>query len=149
MTRVGFLINPIAGMGGRVGLKGTDGVATEAARLGATPLPNARALEALRALKQRLDQERVPAYPECKLVLSPIGAQGFVLGRGNQQLSPTAIRRIGAGNIILVATPAELARTPVLRFDTGDPTLDQELSARNFIPVIVGYRHSRLVKVAG
>ena len=59
-------------------------------------------------------------YPECKLVLSPIGAQGFVLGRGNQQLSPTAIRRIGACNIILVATPAKLACTPVLRFDTGD-----------------------------
>lgn len=36
--RIGFLINPIAGMGGRVGLKGTDGVADEAVRRGAEPV---------------------------------------------------------------------------------------------------------------
>ena len=55
MSRIGFLINPIAGMGGRVGLKGTDGVADEAMRRGAEPVANARALDALRALKQLLD----------------------------------------------------------------------------------------------
>ena len=77
MTRVGFLINPIAGMGGRVGLKGTDGVAAEAARLGATPLANARALETLRALKQRLDQERVPAPIEWLTCEGKMGADAL------------------------------------------------------------------------
>ena len=88
-------------------------------------------------------------YPERRLVLSPIGAQGFVLGRGNQQLSPTVIRRIGPGNILVVSTPAKLARTPVLRFDTGDANLDADMISRKFLEAIVGYRRTRLVKVAG
>lgn len=87
-------------------------------------------------------------YQDRKLILSPIGAQGFVLGRGNQPLSPTVIRSIGLDNIILVATPAKLARTPLLRFDTGDPSLDADLISRKFFPVIVGYRRTRLVKAA-
>jgi predicted polyphosphate/ATP-dependent NAD kinase len=88
-------------------------------------------------------------YPERRLVLSPIGAQGFVLGRGNQQLSPAVIRRIGAGNILVLSTPAKLARTPVLRFDTGDANLDADMISRKFFAVIVGYRRTRMVKVAG
>lgn len=87
-------------------------------------------------------------YPACKLVLSPIGAQGFVLGRGNQQLSPAVINRIGADNIVVVATPAKLARTPLLRFDTGDAGLDAALISRRFFSVVVGYHHLRLVKAA-
>jgi predicted polyphosphate/ATP-dependent NAD kinase len=83
----------------------------------------------------------------CKLVLSPIGAQGFVLGRGNLQLSPEALRGIGISNMILAATPAKLGRTPVLRFDTGDPALDAEIAALGYLSVIVGYRRHRLVKV--
>jgi predicted polyphosphate/ATP-dependent NAD kinase len=86
-------------------------------------------------------------HSQCKLVLSPVGAQGFVLGRGNLQLSPQALRRIGTRNMIVAATPAKLARTPVLRFDTGDPGLDSELAPRGYLPVIVGYRRERLVKI--
>ena len=83
-----------------------------------------------------------------KLVLSPIGAQGFVLGRGNLQLSPQALRRIGAGNMIVIATPAKLASTPVLHVDTGDAALDAKLAAPGYLPVIIGDRRMRLVKVA-
>jgi predicted polyphosphate/ATP-dependent NAD kinase len=100
-----------------------------------------------------LDERRLlallPHHPRRKLVLSPIGAQGFVLGRGNQQLSPPVVRGIGLDNIIVVATPAKLARTPVLRFDTGDRALDQEMISRKFLPVIIGYHRDRLVRVAG
>jgi predicted polyphosphate/ATP-dependent NAD kinase len=82
------------------------------------------------------------------LILSPIGAQGFVLGRGNLQLSPEVIRRIGIDNIIVVATPAKLARTPALRFDTGDAGLDAAFAEREYLSVLVGYRRRRLVKIA-
>jgi predicted polyphosphate/ATP-dependent NAD kinase len=100
-------------------------------------------------LSERQILELLDRYPDRKLVLSPIGAQGFVLGRGNQQLSPAVINRIGAENIVLVSTPAKLARTPLLRFDTGDAALDASLISRKFLTVIVGYHRDRLVKVAG
>lgn len=106
-----------------------------------------------RLVGKDLDERRILGllrqYPRRKLVLSPVGAQGFVLGRGNLQLSPAVIRSVGVDNIIVMATPAKLARTPVLRFDTGDTGLDLEIIARKFLPVLNGYRRSRLVKVAG
>jgi predicted polyphosphate/ATP-dependent NAD kinase len=47
-----------------------------------------------------------------------------------------------------VSTPAKLARTPVLRFDTGDSALDANMISRKFFTVIIGYHRVRLVKVA-
>ncbi len=82
-----------------------------------------------------------------RLVVSPIGAQGFVLGRGNQQLSPTVIRRIGRDRIVVVATPMKLAGTAALRFDTGDRELDHVLAGEGFLPVLTGYHVRRLVAV--
>lgn len=92
-------------------------------------------------------QQLIDVHPDVRLVLSPIGAQGFVLGRGNQQLSPAVLWRIGRDAIRVVATPAKLDRTPVLRFDTGDAALDAELASTGFFPVITGYHTRRLVDV--
>lgn len=96
-----------------------------------------------RALLQLLDE-----HAQRRLILSPIGAQGFVLGRGNLQLSPVVIRRIGIENLIVIATPAKLARTPVLHFDTGDSGLDAAFAEQEYLSVLVGYHRRRLVKVA-
>ncbi len=76
---------------------------------------------------------------DCKLVITLIGGQGHVFGRGNQQLSPAVIRAIGRDNIWLIATKSklkELAGRPLLA-DTGDAGLDHEL--QGLIPVLVGY----------
>jgi predicted polyphosphate/ATP-dependent NAD kinase len=83
-------------------------------------------------------------YPKAKLIVSPIGAQGFILGRGNLQLSPAVVRRIGVPNVIVGATPAKLNATPVLRVDTGDPALDREFAKREYLFVVIGYRTSKL-----
>lgn len=98
-------------------------------------------------LNERQMLKLLGEYARHKLVLSPIGAQGFVLGRGNQQLSPDVVREIGRENIVIVATPSKLARTRVLRFDTGDPALDAELAEKGYVSVITGYRTRRLVPV--
>jgi predicted polyphosphate/ATP-dependent NAD kinase len=87
-------------------------------------------------------------YPHRRLVLSPIGAQGFILGRGNLQISPDIVRTIGPDNLVVVATPAKIRRTPALRFDTGDRDLDAMLARSGYIPVVTGYRRRRLVRVA-
>jgi predicted polyphosphate/ATP-dependent NAD kinase len=59
-----------------------------------------------------------------KIIVSPIGAQGFILGRGTQALSPEVLRRVGVENVIVVATPFKLSQTRDLYVDTGDPALD-------------------------
>ena len=100
-------------------------------------------------LNERQILDLLARYHRCKLVLSPLGAQGFLLGRGNQQLSAAVIRRIGVANIVVVATPAKLIRTPLLRFDTGDSILDADIVSWNFLPVVVGYHRLRLVKTSG
>ena len=83
------------------------------------------------------------------LIISPIGAQGFVLGRGNRQLTPEVVRQIGVKNIIVAATPAKLARTHVLHVDTGDAGLDAAIIDAGYLPVVNGYRRKRLVKIEG
>jgi len=83
-------------------------------------------------------------YPKAKLVVSPIGAQGFVLGRGNLQVSPQVVRRIGLANVIVVSTPSKLNATPVLRVDTGDADLDREFAKKEYLFVVIGYRTSKL-----
>jgi predicted polyphosphate/ATP-dependent NAD kinase len=80
-----------------------------------------------------------------KIIVSPIGGQGFIFGRGNQQLSPEVIRRVGKDNVRVLATPRKLATTPALRVDTGDAKLDEEF--RGYVRVVVGYRQIRMVKV--
>jgi predicted polyphosphate/ATP-dependent NAD kinase len=83
--------------------------------------------------------EIVQQHP-CKLLITIIGGQGHVFGRGNQQLSPAVIRAIGRENLIILATKQKLgalAQRPLV-CDTGDPALDEALSG--LIAVTTGYR---------
>ncbi len=75
---------------------------------------------------------------KAKIIVSPIGAQGFVLGRGSQQISPKVLRKAGPENLIIVATPHKLKETPRLLVDTGDFDLDETISGKR--QVICGYR---------
>ncbi|TDF39828.1 ATP-NAD kinase [Alteromonadaceae bacterium M269] len=84
----------------------------------------------------------------CKLVITLIGGQGHIFGRGNQQLTPDVIRHIGIQNIIIIASKTKLQNLngrPLIA-DTGDPVLDSDLVG--FLPVITGYRNEVLYPVA-
>jgi len=79
-------------------------------------------------------------HSDVKLVVTLIGGQGHVFGRGNQQLSPAVLRAIGLNNIIIVATKTKLealAQRPLLA-DTGDEQLNQQLSG--LVKITTGYR---------
>jgi predicted polyphosphate/ATP-dependent NAD kinase len=79
------------------------------------------------------------------IIVSPIGKQGFILGRGNQQLSPEVIRLTGRENIWVLATPHKLRSTPTLKVDIGDPELDREF--KGYVRVFTGYRQTHMVRV--
>lgn len=83
--------------------------------------------------------------PKAVVVVTPIGSQGFIFGRGNQQISADVLRRVGLGGVCVVATPTKLKHTQTLRVDTGDRDLDS--SFRGTIRVVTGYKRRKLVRV--
>ena len=82
------------------------------------------------------------------LLLSPMGGQGFLIGRGNLQLSPEVLRLIGIDNILGVVTPAKLLSVRRLRIETGDSELDADFAAMRYMKVLQGYRTTRVLPVS-
>ncbi|HND15077.1 MAG TPA: ATP-NAD kinase family protein, partial [Pseudomonadales bacterium] len=96
-----------------------------------------------RKLLDLLDAHKGPV----RIVVTVIGGQGHVFGRGNQQISARVIRAVGIDNITIVAAPvkiAALAGRPLL-VDTNDVELDREL--QRYLRVIIGYREAILYPV--
>jgi predicted polyphosphate/ATP-dependent NAD kinase len=95
--------------------------------------------------QQLLDAARAT---QSRIIVTVIGGQGHVFGRGNQQFSPAVIRAVGLENITIVAAKSKIAgldERPLL-VDTNDPLLDKALTG--FRPIITGYRDQILYRLA-
>jgi len=81
------------------------------------------------------------------IIVSPIGRQGILFGRGNQQISPRIIRLVGRERIIVLATKSKIRSIEgVLRVDTGDAEVDTML--KGYVRVATDYREWRLLKIS-
>ena len=74
------------------------------------------------------------AESPCHAVITSIGGQGFLLGRGNQQFSAAVLRRLAEPRLLIGATTTKLLGIggPLL-IDTGDAELDAELAGHQRI----------------
>ena len=83
----------------------------------------------------------------CRLIITVIGGQGSLFGRGNQQLSPRIIRMVGKSGLTVIATSAKMAQLfgKPLTVDTGDASLDEEL--KGYVKVVTGYGRQLMAKI--
>ncbi|EDQ01012.1 ATP-NAD kinase family protein [Shewanella benthica] len=113
--------------------------------LGVDLVQNRRVIGADLGARQLLDMTKDQPV---KLVITLIGGQGHILGRGNQQLSSELIKRVGKDNIIILSTKTKLKALEgrPLIVDSGDPELDKDLCG--YYRVITGYHDYVMYQVA-
>lgn len=82
-----------------------------------------------------------------KLIITPTGGQGYLLGRGNQQISDRVLKEVGKNNIIIIATQSkiiELRNKPLL-IDTGNVKVNKEFAG--YYKIKIGYEKYIMHKV--
>ena len=99
-------------------------------------------------LSEKQILELLKKYNKVRLIVTLIGGQGHVFGRGNQQISPEVIKQLGMQNIDIISTAEKIHSLDgqPLRVDTGDEVLNQSLYG--MVPVITGYDEKTLCRIA-
>jgi predicted polyphosphate/ATP-dependent NAD kinase len=82
-----------------------------------------------------------------KIIVTPVGGQGCIFGRGNQQISARVIAKVGRDNIVVVGTPDKVQSLAGLALwvDTGDPDTDRML--QGYVRVVTGYKEEIVIRV--
>jgi len=101
----------------------------------------------MKDVNERKIMQEIKDFQNTWIIVSPIGRQGMLFGRGNQQITPEIIRRVGKERIIATATKNKIQGIEggILRVDTGDLEIDDLL--RGYMKVVTDYREWRLMKV--
>jgi predicted polyphosphate/ATP-dependent NAD kinase len=101
----------------------------------------------IKDVNERKIIETIKGFENVWIILSPIGRQGMLFGRGNQQITPEIIKYVGKERIIIAATKSKIQGIEggYLRVDTGDVETDKML--RGYIRVATDYREWRLMQV--
>jgi len=101
----------------------------------------------MKDVNEKKIMQKIRDFQNTWIIVSPIGRQGMLFGRGNQQITPEIIRRVGKERIIVAATKNKIQSIEqgILRVDTGDLETDKLL--RGYIKVVTDYREWRLMKI--
>lgn len=89
--------------------------------------------------------ELINFYPNAEIIVSPIGGQGFIFGRGNKQFTPNILKLVGKKKIRIIATSDKMRELKCLRVDSGDFEVDNQL--KGFIKVIIGYKEELIIQI--
>jgi predicted polyphosphate/ATP-dependent NAD kinase len=82
---------------------------------------------------------------QARIIVSPIGRQGFIFGRGNQQISSPVLKRLGRESVTIVSTREKIEGIQVLRVDTGDSEADALF--KGTLKVLVDYNIFKVMRV--
>ena len=103
-----------------------------------------------RLVAEDLNEKRmldlIKLYPGVKIIISPIGGNAFIFGRGNQEFSPAVLKQVKRDDIVVVATRNKMRGVSCLRVDTNDSEVDGKL--KGFMRVITHYNEEVLIEVA-
>ncbi|HDZ57355.1 MAG TPA: ATP-NAD kinase [Pseudomonas xinjiangensis] len=137
----GWILGP-----GSTNLGLLEAMGIEGTLLGVDVIRNGELL--LRDATERQLWELIEKGESWRILVTAIGGQGHILGRGNQQLSPRVIRAVGLDNLLVVATKTKLRTLEGRPFlvDTGDVALDQALTGLR--RVLSGYQEEMLYPVS-
>ncbi len=89
--------------------------------------------------------ELISLYPNAEIIVSPIGGQGFIFGRGNKQFTPNILKVVGKKNIRIIATSNKMRELKCLRVDSGDFKVDEQF--KGFTKVIIGYKEELIIQI--
>ena len=96
-------------------------------------------------LNEKSIVELLGKFDEVEIIISPIGGQGFIFGRGNKQFTPKVLKKIGKENIQVVATEEKMKGLMCLRVDTGNEEVDEML--RGYTKVIIEYNEELVIEI--
>ncbi|MBY8981104.1 MAG: ATP-NAD kinase family protein [Candidatus Lokiarchaeota archaeon] len=89
--------------------------------------------------------ELIDKYQKVKIIVTPIGGQGFVFGRGNKQFTPKILKRVGKKNIIIIGTEEKIKNLKCLRIDTGNDEIDEII--KGLTKVVIGYKEELICSI--
>ncbi len=87
----------------------------------------------------------IDAYKKVKIIVTPIGGNGFIFGRGSRQISSEVLRKVGKENIIIISTLDKVGGMGSLHIDSGDYEVDRDIGGN--IDVLTGYKEEIIMEV--
>ncbi|MCE4615362.1 MAG: ATP-NAD kinase family protein [Desulfurococcales archaeon] len=87
----------------------------------------------------------VSSYEDYSIIITPIGGQGVLFGRGNHQFGRKILEKLDPGNLFIIASECKMQNIKKMRVDTGYPEIDDKF--KGYRRVIVGYMEERVISV--